>query len=80
MAISIILHLSGEASIVGELEELPKNTDTIITVHNPRLRDGKDIHYIESNVTKVIWPLSKIAFIELLDSAEDEALIGFVRE
>jgi hypothetical protein len=28
----------------------------------------------------VIWPLSKIAFIELLDSAEDEALIGFVRE
>lgn len=80
MAISIILHLSGEASIVGELEELPKNTDTIITVHNPRLRDGKDIHYIESNVTKVIWPLSKIAFIELLDNAEDEALIGFVRE
>jgi len=80
MAISIILHLSGEASIVGELEELPKNTDTIITVHNPRLRDGKDIHYIESNVTKVIWPLSKIAFIELLDNTEEEALIGFVRE
>ena len=80
MAFSIILHISGESPIVGEIDELPKNTDTIITVNNPRLRDGKDVHYIEPNVTKVIWSLSKISFIELLESAEEEALIGFVRE
>lgn len=79
MAYSIILHLAGEASIIGEIDELPKNTDTIITINNPRLRDGKDIHYIEPNVTKVIWPFSKISFIELLETAEEE-LIGFVRE
>lgn len=80
MAFSIILHISGEASIVGEIDELPKNTDTIITVNNPRLRDGKDVHYIEPNVTKVIWPLAKIGLIEILESEEEEALIGFVRE
>jgi len=80
MAFSIILHISGEASITGEIDELPKNTDTIITVNNPRLKDGKDIHYIEPNVTKVIWPLSKIGLIEILENEEDEALIGFVRE
>lgn len=80
MPYSIILHLAGEAAIVGEIDELPKNTDTIITINNPRLRDGKDVHYIEPNVTKVIWPFSKIAFIELLENAEDEELIGFVRE
>lgn len=80
MPISVILHIAGEASIVGELEELPKNTDTVITVSNPRLRDGKDIHYIEPNVTKVIWSLSRIALIEILESGEDEDLIGFVRE
>jgi hypothetical protein len=80
MAISIILHLAGEPSVVGEIDELPKNTDTIITISNPRLRDGKDVHYIEPNVTKVIWPLAKVALIEILESAEEEALIGFVRE
>jgi hypothetical protein len=80
MAYSIILHLSGESAVVGEIEELPKTTDTIIIVSNPRLRDGKDIHYIEPNVVKVIWPLSKIALIEVLESEEEENLIGFVRE
>ena len=80
MAYSVILHVTGEASVLGELEELPKPTDTIITLTNPRLRDGKDIHYLEQNVVKVIWPLSKITLIEVLESAEEESLIGFVRE
>ncbi|MDX1377261.1 MAG: hypothetical protein R3307_00300 [Anaerolineales bacterium] len=80
MAYSIILHLPGEPPVVGEIDELPKNTDTLITLNNPRLRDGKDVHYIEPNVTKVIWPISKIALIEILESAEEETLIGFVRE
>lgn len=80
MAYSIILHLAGETAIIGEIEELPKNTDTIITVSNPRLRDGKDLHYIEANVVKVIWPLVKITLIEVLESQEEENLIGFVRE
>ena len=80
MAYSIILHIVGEASILGEIEELPKASDTIITLTNPRLRDGKDIHYLEHNVVKVIWPLSKITLIEVLESEEEENLIGFVRE
>lgn len=80
MAYSIILHISGEPSIIGEIEELPKLTDTIIIVSNPRLRDGKDIHYLEQNVVKVIWPMNQIALIEVLESQEEENLIGFVRE
>ena len=80
MPYTVILHISGEPSIVGEVEELPKPADTIITVSNPRLRDGKDIHYLEHNVVKVIWPLEKLALIEVLESEEEENLIGFVRE
>lgn len=80
MAYSIILHITGEPSVVGEIEELPKNNDTVITINNPRLRDGKDVHYIEPNVTKVIWPLSRVALIEILESEDEESLIGFVRE
>lgn len=80
MPFTVILHIAGEPSIVGEVEELPKPVDTIITVSNPRLRDGKDIHYLEHNVVKVIWPLAKLALIEVLESEEEENLIGFVRE
>jgi hypothetical protein len=80
MAHSIILHIPGEPSIIGEVEELPKPTDNLITISNPRQRDGKDIHYLEHNVVKVIWPIDKISLIEVLESEEEEHLIGFVRE
>ncbi|HEX2997920.1 MAG TPA: hypothetical protein VHP14_24060 [Anaerolineales bacterium] len=80
MAFSIILHISGEPSVMGEVDELPKPSDTLVIVSNPRLRDGKDIHYLEHNVVKVIWPVDKITLIEILESEEEEHLIGFVRE
>jgi hypothetical protein len=80
MAYSVILHIAGEPSILGEVEDLPKPTDTLVTVSNPRLRDGKDIHYLEHNVVKVIWPVDKITLIEVLESEDEEHLIGFVRE
>jgi len=80
MAHSVILHISGEPSILGEVEELPKPTDTLLIISNPRLRDGKDLHYLEHNVVKVIWPIDRINLIEILESEEEEHLIGFVRE
>jgi hypothetical protein len=80
MPYSVILHIAGEASIAGEVDELPKPQDTLLIVSNPRLRDGKDIHYLEHNVVKVIWPIEKIALIEILENENEENLIGFVRE
>lgn len=80
MAYSVILHIAGEPAIAGEIDELPKPTDTLLTVSNPRLRDGKDLHYLEHNVVKVIWPIDKVSLIEILASENEENLIGFVRE
>ena len=80
MAYSVVLHISSEDAILGEVEELPKPTDTVITVNNPRKRDGKDLHYLSSNVTTVIWPLTRINFIEVMPGEEEERIIGFVRE
>ena len=77
---SVILHVPGEPSIIAEVEELPKATDVIITVSNPRQKDGKDIHYLEPGVVKVIWPISKISLIEVLENQDEDQIIGFVRE
>jgi hypothetical protein len=80
MSYSVILHVAGETAVLGEVDELPKPTDNIIVVSNPRQRDGKDLHYIDNNVVKVIWPIAKVSFIEILESAEEEKIIGFVRD
>jgi hypothetical protein len=80
MAYSVILHIAGEPSILGEVDELPKPADNLIIISNPRLRDGKDIHYLEHNVVKVMWPVSRITLIEIMESEDEEHLIGFVRE
>lgn len=80
MAYTVILHITGETAIAGEIEELPKPTDTIVVVNNPRTRDGKELHYLEGNVSKVIWPLVKLNLIEVLEGEEEEKIIGFVRE
>jgi len=80
MAYSVLLHIPGDLPVLGEVEELPKPTDTIVTVSNPRQRDGKDLHYLEASVVKVIFPLDRLSMVEVLESQEEEKLIGFVRE
>jgi hypothetical protein len=77
---TILIHILNEDPILGEVPELPAPTDQTITVKNPRRRDGKDLHYLQANVTDVIWPLARIAFIEIIPGEEEEEIIGFVRE
>ena len=80
MPITVYVHLSGEDPIVGEIEALPAPTDTVITVNNPRKRDGKDLDYLQRNVVTALWPIHRVTYIEVMPSAEEEQLIGFVRE
>jgi hypothetical protein len=80
MAISIILHISDTDPILCEIEELPSPNDQSITVTGPRRVDGKDLHYLASGVTTVIFPMNRVTFIEIMPSQEDEEIIGFVRE
>jgi hypothetical protein len=80
MSITVLVHLSGEDPVLGEVEELPTATDTTITVSNPRRRDEKDLPYLHETVVTVIWPMHRINFVEVLPTKEEEDLIGFVRE
>ena len=80
MAYTLILHVAGDVPILGEVEELPGPTDTLIAVKNPRSREGKDLHYIQGSVVQVIWPIDKVNFIEVMPGEDDEQVIGFVRE
>jgi hypothetical protein len=76
----IILHMLNEDPVVCDVDELPQKNDTILLVHNPRRRDGKDLNYLETNVNTVIWPIARVSFIEVMPGAEDEKIVSFVRE
>jgi hypothetical protein len=80
MAISVLVHISNEEPILGEVENLPTPGDTVLIVSNPRKRDGRDVTFLEANVTTVIWPWEQVSFVEVMPSGEEEEIIGFVRE
>lgn len=80
MAYTVLVHVAGEEAILAEIEDLPKPGDFLITIENPRRRDGKDLPYIQPEVTTVIWMLHNISFIEVMPSGADDELITFVRE
>ena len=80
MPYSIIIHPTGEEPIIGEVEELPKPTDILVTLNSPRRLDGKELHYLAENVLTVIWPIQRLNFIEVLPTKAEEEIIGFVRE
>jgi hypothetical protein len=80
MAIPVLIHISGEDPVRGEVDDLPTPADTIITVNNPRQRDGKDLRYVLENVVTVVYPMHRVTFIEILPSVEEEKIIGPVRE
>jgi hypothetical protein len=80
MAHRVLIHLLNEEPVLAEMENLPGPTDTLFVALNPRTRDDKDLRYLATNVTTVIWPISRLTFLEILPSGEEEKVVGFVRE
>ena len=79
MAHTLIVHLVDQDSVVGEVETLPAAGDYSVKLNNPRRIDGNELNYLAVGVVEAIWPMARINFIEIM-AAEDETIIGFVRE
>jgi hypothetical protein len=80
MPYQLLVHLNNEDPLIIETEELPKTTDLLIIGRHPRRRDNKEVHYIQGDVTTVIFPLNRISFIEVLPSAEEEEIFRPFRD
>jgi hypothetical protein len=80
MPYTLLLHIANEEPTLVEVEKLPESTDFLLIGMNPRRRDGKDLPNVTPNVTTVIWPFSRMTFVEVMPSGEEEKVVGFVRE
>lgn len=78
--LTVIVHIVNEDPVVCEVGKMPDPTDQFLLLHNPRRRDGKDIHYLDEDVTSMMIPWHRINFVQLMPSADVEEVIGFVRE
>jgi hypothetical protein len=76
----VLIHIQNEDAVLGEIDALPGANDTTIVVKNPRKKDGKDLTFLDANVSTVVWPLHRVNFIEILSGEEEEEIITFVRE
>jgi hypothetical protein len=77
---TVIVHINNEEPIECEVDHLPTGNEVMITLSNPRLRDGKDLHYLDESVTRMMVPVHRINFIQIMPSAEADDIISFVRE
>ena len=77
---TLLIHLNNDEPVLGEVENMPNLDDQIIKVKNPRSRDGKDLRYLQANVTEIFLPVMRMTFIEIIPGDQEEQIIGFVRE
>jgi len=81
MAIKAILHIPGEESILCEIEAMPQPTDNFVVIYNPSRKDGKAIQTLEDSVSSIIFPWTRVSYIELFEErAQRENVVGFFRE
>ncbi|HIE54566.1 MAG TPA: hypothetical protein EYP90_05205 [Chromatiaceae bacterium] len=78
--ITVVVHINNEDPVECELEKLPDPTSRFLLVNNPRLRDGKDLHYLDEDVTSMMIPWHRVNFVQLLPSGEVEEVVSFVRD
>lgn len=84
MAVRVILHVLNEEAVVADLDDLPDPQDNCIVARNPRKRDGKRLPMLAEGVNTVIYPWTRLTFIEVLDETEGipsgDSIVGFFRE
>ncbi len=73
---TVLVHIANDEPIMTELENLPDASAQMIFCMNPRRRDGKEIHYVMSEVQTIIIPLHRVTFIEVMPSGDEEEIVS----
>ncbi len=80
--IRIIVHVVNDDPFLAEIEALPDPRDNYVVLKHPRRRDGKRLPTLAEGVTTILFPWSRITFIEVLDEPREpqERLLTVFRD
>ena len=76
----VMLHLTNDELILGEIDQLPDPSDQFMIIHDPRQPDGTTLVYLQEDVTAILIPWHQTKLVQLLPGTGIEEVIGFVRE
>ncbi len=81
MAKTVILHILNEDPVLADMEDLPDPNSIYFACSNLRKRDGKPVHSITQGAKTILFPWSRINFIEVMVTAEEKReVFDFYRE
>ena len=81
MAKTVILHILNEDPILADMDELPDPGATYFSCNNLRKRDGKPVTYITPGAKTILFPWSRLNFIEVMTTEEERReVFDFFRE
>jgi len=80
MPLNVLIHISGEEAIVGEIESIPEPTDQVLIVNNARYRDGRDVSYLLPETDTVVYPWARIHCVEILPGEAEKEIVSFIRD
>ena len=71
--ITIQIHIANGEPIKLDVEEIPSMSDIAIIGSNPRDRQEREVNWIDDGVSTVIIPWSRINYIQIMPSEDEEA-------
>lgn len=70
--IEVCVKLDGVELIFCDIEKIPSATDTLLVMYDPRLRGDKDVPFLNEDTKRMIVPIQRILYIEVLYQQADE--------
>lgn len=81
MAKTVIIHIFNEDPILADMDDMPEPSAMYVALTNLRKRDGKPVTYISPGAKTILFPWSRINFLEIMVSAEERReVVDFFRE
>jgi len=68
MAVRVVVHIINEEPFVADMEDMPELTATHIVLTGPRSREGNRLNWVTHGATRFIYPLTRIAFLEVINT------------
>ena len=78
--IDVCVKMEGVEVIYCEIDDIPSPTDTLLVMYDPRLTGDKDVPFLRHEPRRMIVPIHRILYIEVLEDDDDEQYLTHVRK
>lgn len=75
MRYSVIVHMTNDEPIEGEMDEMPPSTATLISIKNPRKRGNRDLEWLDHHTNILMVAVTHLISIEIAPARAEQDLV-----